>query len=53
MEVIDGIKVFHDYKTFFSWVNNYNNELTITIGGDVFCYGNNIARFNFIKKQWE
>ena len=50
MEIIDGIKVFHDYPTFFKWINNYNGELYISVGGDVYLGDRIIAKFNFIKK---
>ena len=50
MEVIDGIKNFHDYPTFFKWVNNFNGELSISVGGEVYFDKEVIARFNFIKK---
>ena len=50
MEVIDGIKNFHDYPTFFKWVNNFNGELSISVGGEVYLNNEVIARFNFINK---
>lgn len=50
MEVIDGIKIFHDYPAFFKWINNFDGELRISVGGDVYFDNSIIARFNFIKK---
>lgn len=50
MEVIDGIKVFHDYPTFFKYINNFDGELNVTVGGEVYFKKDVIARFNFIKK---
>jgi len=50
MEIIDGIKVFHEYASFYRYIDNYDGELDITIGGDVYEHRVLKAKFNFIKK---
>jgi len=50
MEIIDGLKVFHTYPLFFKWVNNFDGELVVAIGGDVYLRRHCIAKFNFIRK---
>ena len=50
MEVIDGVKIFHTPSTFFKWLWNYEDELTVTESKDVYCCGKLIAKLSFVKK---
>lgn len=47
---MEEIKEFHEYSKFFNWLNHYDGELVITMGGEVYCGRNLVGMFKFIKK---
>ena len=45
------IKLFHDYKSFFRFIDNYDSSLSISIGGIVSDGNKIIAKLIYEKKH--